>query len=155
MLTFASSKALILNSASASRASCLVAYFFEWYCLLEPSRDIKETNIMIDVENNPIFIEIDNYAYEDFAFDFFPARCECLEKAYQKPAALKDNDIYVFSLMALKLLTKNGAFNCFESPEEINTALMELDIKKEIKNGLQLIFSDSKDKPYFGEVFKK
>ncbi len=79
--------------------------------------DVKESNILIDLNGNPIFVDTDNYSFQDFSFDLTPDRAYCLEKRYGKPYSLKDNDIFLFSIMALELLTHNSDFQYLQSYE--------------------------------------
>lgn len=113
--------------------------------------DVKMENILIDKNNKPKYIDTDNYAYGDFGFDLYPFRAGLLEEEYGKCASLKDNDIFVFSIMALRILTGDK----FLEYENMLQALNNLNVDKETKEGLNIIFSDSQNKPYFGEVFRK
>ena len=117
--------------------------------------DIKESNILIDLNGNPIFIDTDNYAFQDFSFDLIPDRAYCLEERYGKPSSLKDNDIFLFSMMALKLLTHNNDFRYLQSDEQLTQLINDLNVSIEVKEGLKLIFSDSQNKPYIGPILQK
>lgn len=117
--------------------------------------DIKENNILIDLNDNPVFIDTDNYAFQNFNFDLAPFRARCLEERYGRPASLKDNDIFLFSLMSLKLLTNTSEFSCLHSDEQLTQLINGLDVSSEVKEGLKLIFSDSQNKPYIGPILRK
>jgi len=114
--------------------------------------DIKEDNIMIDKNGHPKFIDTDNFAYQEYDFEFTPDRISCLKNRYNKEFSLKDNDIFVFSMMALYILTRiEGKW----SNEDILQIIHQLDTAKEVKNGLKNIFSDSQNKPYIGSILQE
>lgn len=117
--------------------------------------DFKEDNILIDVNDNPIFVDTDNYAYQNFDFDLVPDKAKCLEIKYGKHFSSKDNDIYIFSLMALKLLTHNKDFNYLQSEENLKQLINDLIVSNEVKDGLKTIFSDSQNKPYIGPILNR
>lgn len=117
--------------------------------------DIKNSNILIDINNNIKFIDTDNYVYQDFGFDLYPDRANLLTEKYGKCSSLKDNDIFVFSIMALNILTENEFFVLSKTIDDLNTIIKNLNVDKKTKEGLSIIFSDSENKPYFGEVFSK
>lgn len=117
--------------------------------------DVKMDNILIDVNNNIKFIDTDNYAYQDFGFDLHPARADALINKYGKCSSLKDNDIFVFSMMALNILTEDEFYGLSKTADDLKVLIKELNVDKETKEGLNIIFSDSEDKPYFSEVFRK
>lgn len=68
---------------------------------------------------------------------------------------MKDNDIFVFTLMALNILTEYEFFGLGEAADDLTVSIKNLNVDKETKEGLNIIFSDSLNKPYFGEVFRK
>ena len=74
-----------------------------------------------------------------------------LEKEYGNCVSLKDNDIFVFSIMALRILTGDKFLDYGDRSQTLN----KLNVDKETKEGLNIIFSDSQNKPYFSEVFRK
>lgn len=118
--------------------------------------DIKENNIMIDIKGNIKFVDTDNYAYQDFGFDLIPERSKCLEHTYNHPVTMRDNDIFVFAIMAISLLTKDESFNCFNYNKEFYDSFIEkLNVNREVKDGLRIIFSDAPNKPYIGSILQK
>ena len=117
--------------------------------------DVKENNILIDLNDNPIFIDTDNYAFQDFDFDLIPDSVYCLEGRYGKTFSLKDSDIFLFSIMGLKLLTHNSDFSYLKSDEILIKLINNLDVSAEVKEGLKIIFSDSQNKPYLGPILQK
>lgn len=118
--------------------------------------DIREENILIGDDGKAYFTDTDNYVYQDFDFDLFPSRASTMRRIYGGDFDLADNDRFVYTLMALKILT---GINIFLSRQIDDTLLSELikqlDFDKETKEGLRLILSDSSNKPYFSDVYVK
>lgn len=117
--------------------------------------DIKENNIMIDINDNIKFVDTDNYAYQDFDFDLAPVRSKSLEMIYGHPFSRIDNDIFVFSMIALKLLTHDDSFSFSINKDYLTQLIGRLNISAEVKDGLKIIFSDAENKPYISHVLKK
>lgn len=115
--------------------------------------DIKGDNIMINKKGIIKFVDTNNYKYKDFDFNLKPINSMYLNRAY-KNNNLKDNDIFIFSLFSLFLLTKNYVFSGLSSAESYNRTINKWDINRELKEGLELIFSDYENKPYFGDILK-
>ena len=115
--------------------------------------DIHSSNIMINDNDEPIFIDTDNYSYGKFDFDYYPWRASLLGKAFECNPSKIDSDIYAFSCMAFNLLIPIFEIDCHK---EFYQKLVELlDVKKEVKDGLELIFSDAEKKPYISEILPK
>lgn len=116
--------------------------------------DIKENNILIDENNNPIFIDTDNYAYGDFKFDLYPYVIKNLKNYYGKKFSLIDTDKYLYALMVLKYMF---SFRCYVKLFTMNykAIINSWGIDPELKEGLIDIFSDSEDKPYIGPILKR
>lgn len=115
--------------------------------------DIKGDNIMINKKGIIKFVDTNNYKYKDFDFNLKPINSMYLNRAY-KNNNLKDNDIFIFSLFSLFLLTKNYVFSGLSSAKAYNRTINKWDINGELKEGLELIFSDYENKPYFGDILK-
>lgn len=115
--------------------------------------DIKGDNIMINKKGIIKFVDTNNYKYKDFDFNLKPINSMYLNRAY-KNNNLKDNDIFIFSLFSLFLLTKNYVFSGLSSAKAYNITINKWDINGELKEGLELIFSDYENKPYFGDILK-
>lgn len=117
--------------------------------------DIHSENIMIDKGGSPRFIDTDNYATEFFEFDILPRVTTIYEKVFKSHCSLIDNDKFTFSLMALQYFM-NGTILSMSSSARYFSQLVEfLDVNKHSKNILTSIFSDSKDKPYIGEMLRE
>lgn len=117
--------------------------------------DMKEKHILIDLNNNPVFVDTDNYAYMDYGFDLMPVSVLRLKRRYKNPMSLKDIDIFLFSIMALRLLTHNGAFQYTQSDDYLMQLVNNLNVCDEVKDGLKIIFSDSQNKPYIGPILQR
>lgn len=116
--------------------------------------DIKDDNIMIDKCGEIKFIDTDNYAYGDYDFDLLPCRSHWLSRTYGKDFSGKDNDIFVFTIMALQhLINKN--IKIYRSDDYFKQLIKYLDVSQEVKDGLRIILSDAENKPYVGKVLKK
>lgn len=117
--------------------------------------DVKTDNIMIDKNGEPVFVDVDNYMFGPYGFDLIPDRAGCFYTCYGNTTSYKDNDIFVYTLMALNILTGLDQFGCFATKEDIQDGLSKLCVTREVRNDLQQILSDSLDKPYVGPVLKK
>lgn len=117
--------------------------------------DIKYNNILIDNNNNPIFIDTDNFAYGNFSYDLDPDVSHTLEKMYKREFSQKDNDIYLYSKMVMSYIFTDSLIYIYDNKEFLEKMLSFVEAPKDIKEGLECIFSDSKNKPYIGPILKK
>ena len=117
--------------------------------------DIKDDNIMIDKVGEVKFVDTDNYAYYDYAFDLVPVRSKWLEHTFGKEMSGKDNDIFVFTMMALQYFIKGTNIRMNKSDEYFKKLIKHLNVSTEVKDGLRIILSDAPNKPYVGKVLKK
>ena len=117
--------------------------------------DLRASNIIIDTNNNPIYIDTDNYMYSNFIFDLTPNRANTLEDIYGAYPNLEDNDKLLFAIMALEALTGDSGFNIHQSKEGFDFLIKELKIDKETREIIEAIFSDSENKPYMGPALKR
>ena len=115
--------------------------------------DIKGDNIMIDADDNIKFVDTDNWMYGDFGFDLVPSRAKWLWEIYNKKLPLKDNDIFVFAIMAISYLINNEIYY-HRTPEYFEKFIEYLSVTREIKEGFRAIFSDATNKPYIGDILK-
>ena len=116
--------------------------------------DIKDDNIMINKCGEIKFIDTDNYAYGDYDFDLLPCRSEWFYETFVKKCSRIDNDKFVFATMAIYHLF-NGKIKIYPSSDYFKKLIKYLDVSSEVKEGLRIILSDAKDKPYVGKVLKK
>ena len=118
--------------------------------------DIKPDNILISPEAEPIYVDCDNYKYKNHLFDLVPERSSTLYFTYKTPSlCLRDNDILVFSIMVLNILTQDERFDHNSSKEKLDEAIHSLKVEKEILKELEYIFSPKLDKPYIGSIIKE
>ena len=116
--------------------------------------DIKDDNILINKCGEIKFIDTDNYAYGDYDFDLIPCRSNWFYVTFGKKCSRVDNDIFVYTMMALHHLFR-GKVKIYRSDDYFKRMIKYLDVSKEVKDGLSIILSDAKDKPYVGKVLKK
>jgi serine/threonine protein kinase len=117
--------------------------------------DLRGCNILIDNDNNPHFIDTDNYAYDNYDISLAHNCLRFLINTYNSCIDLTDNDKALFTLLALRILTGNSAFNCYQTKEGLSYQLERLHIDSEAKEVLNTIFSDSPNKPYLGPTLKR
>ncbi|MDD2489668.1 MAG: hypothetical protein PHY26_00210 [Bacilli bacterium] len=117
--------------------------------------DIHGRNIMIDKNNNPRFVDTDNYATESFGFDYLPSLTKVYEDIFHSQCSLIDNDKFIFVLMTLHYFVNGTIINLSTSKRFFRELIEYLDVNKFSKDILTLIFSDSKDKPYIGEMLRE
>ena len=118
--------------------------------------DIKQNNILVNENEEPIFIDTDNYQYKHHIFDLIPDRAGCLYYTYGTSSmCLQDNDILVYAIMSLYLLTQDERFYFCSPKESLSAALHALHLEKEILKELEYIFSPRLDKPYIGPILEK
>lgn len=117
--------------------------------------DVKEDNIMIDKNNNPIFVDVDNYAYGYYPFSLFPDRITVYERMHGHEGKCRDCDIMLYTLMSLRMIFSDKDFTFSESYENIMAKVRLLDLNDEIREYIELILSDSIDKPYVSPLLQK
>ncbi len=117
--------------------------------------DIREENIMIDENFNPIFVDTDNYKYHGYDFDLPDPNTEWLRNTFHKKFSTYENDKYIYAMMAMKYVIPELPLWIRQSDDFFKELISRLDVSMEIKEGLRLIFSSSNHKPYVSEVFKK
>lgn len=116
--------------------------------------DIRDENIMINKSGEIKFIDTDNYRYGDYDFDLVPSRSKWLEHTYGKESSGVDNDIFVFTMMALQSFVP-AYYRGRKSIEYFYELINSLDVNSEVKEGLRLILSDAPNKPHAYKVLKK
>lgn len=116
--------------------------------------DIKGNNIMIDKDGNPKFVDTDNWMYGEYGFDVRPCRSTWLRKDFGKNRSLLDNDKYIFALMIINFL-RGVSVPGYNTSKYLSKMIEIMNVSKEVKDGLRLIFSDAYDKPYIAEVLEK
>lgn len=119
--------------------------------------DLRGSNILIDKQDNPIYVDTDNYIYRYYTYDLIPDRAGCFYSMFGgRVTAYADNDKLLFALMALQLLTKEeDIFYFTQLGEVVKENVKELRMDKEAREVLDCIFSDAENKPYIGNVIPK
>lgn len=117
--------------------------------------DIKGDNIMIDCNGNVKFVDTDNWMYNDYGFDLYPSRANWLSNTFNKSFSLIDNDRFVFAMMAIQYFVDGDIIELHHSDVYFKKLIESMDVSQEVKDGLRLIFSDAKEKPYVGPLLKK
>ena len=118
--------------------------------------DIRGENIMIDQNDNPIFVDTDNYAYDDYDVDLPDIRLKWLSMAFLRKFSAVDNDKYVFAMMALQYFMEHYTIISHHQKDSYFKALINnLNVDAETKDGLREIFSDTDNKPYIGPILQR
>ncbi len=117
--------------------------------------DIRDDHIMINKAGEVKFIDTDNYAYGDYGFDIQPTRSNWLKRIYNHDFDPKDNDIFVYAIIALQHFVKGSTIRLNRTDEYFKELINCLNVSQEVKEGLRLILSDAERKPYLGKVLKK
>lgn len=117
--------------------------------------DIKEDNILLDGNENPVYIDTDNYKYKKHFFDLIPTRAGVLYQQFGGPLNYEDNDKLLYAIMALHMLTRDKRFSHRALAQDIQEAAREAATDRESREALEIIFSDATDKPYVGSVLEK
>lgn len=116
--------------------------------------DIKGSNIMIDENDNPRFIDTDNYAIGDFGFDLIPYATKVYESFFNTKCSPVNNDKFTFAILSLQIFS-NGILSMYSSLRNLNIFMEYLDIDQYSREVLRAIFSDSQDKPYISEMLRQ
>ena len=116
----------------------------------------KETNILLEGDTEPVYVDLDNVVYHDYPFDTYPIRASYLRNLFGgRKTAYQDNDKLVFALLALYMKTKDNRFFRADDRTGIRYAINHLEPDKETKEILNCIFSDAENKPYIGSIFSR
>ncbi len=117
--------------------------------------DIKGDNIMINNNNSVKFIDTDNWMYNGYEFDLIPGRATWLSDTFKKEFSPIDNDKFVFAIMAIQYFVDGSIIRLHKSDNYFKNLIKFMNVSKDVKDGLRLIFSDAKDKPYIGPILKE
>lgn len=116
--------------------------------------DIKKDNILVDINDNPIFVDTDNYAYGDYSFDMRDKKTYWLKDLYGRSFDLKDNDKYVYTLMVLQYYLRGIVLRYMQDKDIYRWLIKLMVASPEVKEIIETILSDSDDKPYIGDALK-
>lgn len=115
--------------------------------------DFNPNNIMIDKDNNPIFIDTINYATSEFDFLLKPYNSMIYEKVFKRKCSLLDNDIFMFAFLLLSFFVSfNDLEKAIKNPNYFKEIINNLDISSSSKNTLNKIFSQNDEKEYIDIV---
>ena len=117
--------------------------------------DIKGDNIMINNNNDVKFIDTDNWMYNGYEFDLIPGRATWLSDTFKKEFSSIDNDKFVFAIMAVQYFVEGSIIRLHKSDNYFKNLIKFMNVSEYAKDGLRLIFSDAKDKPYIGPILKE
>ena len=113
--------------------------------------DFRLENIIINHNDNPVFVDTDNYAFLDFDYDIKVYQIDDVEEKYPS-LNYQEIDKYLFGKFCLELF-------CDELYTHINDRMLPLminmmNINKYEKDALRLLFSRYGNKPYIGDILK-
>ena len=126
--------------------------------------DLRPKNILLNEFDEPIFIDTDGGSYKNYGYDIDSPRSLWANRVYNKTFSYEDSDKYVWAIIFIEsLLTYNNfnrkcvpfmAIELYQNKEMLEDLVSDLSIPKEMKEGLNIIFSDADNKPYVGDIFK-
>ena len=117
--------------------------------------DLRGENILIDENNNPVFIDTDNYAYQNYYYNLICYNSYYLRRAFRKSYSQVENDKYLFAMLCMQLFTPGIVIENNQTDRFFEEMIKLLDIPIEYKEELRQIFSDASNKPYIGPVLKR
>lgn len=117
--------------------------------------DIRDDHILIDKSGEVRFVDTDNYAFLDYDYDLIPGRRNWFKRTYDKETSRIDNDIFVYTIVALQHLVTGSIVRLHMSDEYFVKVINALDVSQEVKDGLRLILSDAENKPHLNKVLKR
>mgnify|MGYP001102001441 CR=1 FL=1 len=115
--------------------------------------DFNPNNIMIDNDNNPVFIDTINYATPEFSFLLEPYNSMIYEKVFKRKCSLLDNDKFMFAFLLLSFFVSfNDLEKAIKNPDYFKKIINDLDISSLSKSTLNKIFSQNDEKEYIDIV---
>ena len=117
--------------------------------------DLRSENILIDENNNPIFIDTDNYAYQNYYYNLISYHSYYLCNTFRKSFSQVENDKYLLAIISMQLYTPGIVISNNQTDRFYREMIRLMDIPSESKEELRQIFSDAYDKPYIGPVLKR
>ena len=121
--------------------------------------DIRPTNIILNQNEEPIFVDTDNYAFGGLDYDL-DLRCTCyLYEIYHKFFTYEDIDRFLLGILAIQPFLEGTVIESQILMQHDDAYFQNLihymHIDSEYKDALRLIFSDSPNKPYIGPILKR
>lgn len=121
--------------------------------------DFNPNNIMIDDNENPVFIDTINYATKEFDFLLKPYSSYIYEKLFGSTLSLLDNDKFMFTFLFISyLISFEDLEKSVSNIEYFKEIINKFDISEKSKKILINIFSNNNSKEYIDDVladFKK
>ena len=105
--------------------------------------------------NNPIFIDTDNYAYQNYYYNLISYHSYYLCNTFRKSFSQVENDKYLLAIISMQLYTPGIVISNNQTDRFYREMIRLMDIPSESKDELRQIFSDAYDKPYIGPVLKR
>lgn len=121
--------------------------------------DIRPTNIMLKEDKEPIFVDTDNYAFDEFDYNLNLQCMSYLTKIYHKNFSYEDIDKFLLAIIAIQPFLEGTVIESQilmqHDDAYFQNLIHYLHIDGEYKDALRLIFSDSPNKPYIGPILKR
>lgn len=117
--------------------------------------DFNPNNIMIDKDNNPIFIDTINYSTPAFNFLLEPFSAKIYEKIFKSKCTLLDNDKFMFAFLFMSFFISPGDLEkAIKNPNYFKEIIDNFDISDISKITLKRIFSIKNNKEYIDDVLE-
>ena len=121
--------------------------------------DIRPTNIMLNQNDEPIFIDTDDYSIGGYDYDLNLQCVDYLYDIYHHHFSYEDIDKFLLGILAIQPLLEGTVIESQMlskyGDEYFQNLIHYMNIDNEIKDALRLIFSDSQNKPYIGPILKR
>ena len=115
--------------------------------------DIHLGNVMVNENDEPVFIDTDNFVYGPFGFNLIPLSLRIYKSCFGFDTAFSyiDSDNFIWAIRALQLLIPGfvGAhLRC------LNLVIDSMNISSELKDGLRDILLNSQNIPSIGPILE-
>lgn len=117
--------------------------------------DFNPNNIMIDRNNNSVFIDTINYATPEFDFLLKPYSSYIYERIFNSECSLLDNDKFMFAFLFMSyFISFSDLVESVKNPNHFKEIINNFDISINSKEILSRIFSSNEDKDYLDDVLQ-
>ena len=121
--------------------------------------DVRCQNILIQENDEPIFIDTDSYAIGEFDYDLDLRCTKYLFELYHKEYSYEDIDKFLLAIISIQPFLEGTVIEAqirLQRDDMYFKNLINLmQITKEDKEALREILSDSYDKPYIGPILER
>ncbi len=121
--------------------------------------DIRPKNIMLAQNDEPIFIDTDNYSIGGYDYDLNLQCVDFLYDIYHKNFSYEDIDKFLLGILAIQPFLEGSVIESQilmqHDDAYFQNLIQYMHIDKKYKEALRLIFSDSPNKPYVGPILKR